>query len=41
MGKIYSLETGYFLWVVSIIFLVVGSFYLSEKSKFNTRQILS
>lgn len=41
MGKIYSLETGYFLWVVSIIFLIVGSFYLFVKSKFNTSQTLS
>ncbi|MDR3026427.1 hypothetical protein [Chryseobacterium sp.] len=41
MGKIYSLETGYFLWVVSIIFLVVGSFYLSIKTKFPSSQTLS
>ncbi|WP_426481952.1 hypothetical protein [Chryseobacterium sp. R2ACT005] len=39
MGKIYSLEMGYFLWIASILFLVLGSFYLIIKSKFNENEI--
>ncbi|KAA2224256.1 hypothetical protein [Chryseobacterium sediminis] len=39
MGKIYSLEMGYFLWMASILFLVLGSFYLMIKSKFNKNKI--
>ncbi|PRB04192.1 hypothetical protein CQ046_08180 [Chryseobacterium sp. MYb7] len=35
MGRIYSLETGYFLWIASITFLILGSLYLSIKSKLN------
>ncbi|MGE8512708.1 MAG: hypothetical protein ACN6N7_08410 [Chryseobacterium culicis] len=35
MGKIHSLETGYFLWITSILCLTIGSFYLIIKSKRN------
>jgi hypothetical protein len=41
MGRIYSLETGYFLWIASITFLIVGSLYLSIKSKLNNPKISS
>ncbi|WP_228409968.1 hypothetical protein [Chryseobacterium viscerum] len=41
MGRIYSLETGYFLWITSILFLTVGSVYSIIKSKFNGNKISS
>ncbi len=41
MGKICSLEIGYFLWIASILSLVLGSFYLIVKSKLNRDKISS
>ncbi|WP_330747348.1 hypothetical protein [Chryseobacterium sp. CP-77] len=41
MGRIYSLETGYFLWIASIAFLIVGSLYLIIKSKFKDHKLSS
>lgn len=41
MGRIYSLETGYFLWIASIIFLTAGSLYLFIKSKLTNHKLSS
>lgn len=35
MGRIYSLEIGYFLWVASILLVTFGSIYLCIKYKSN------
>ncbi|CAI8749396.1 Transmembrane protein [Chryseobacterium sp. IT-36CA2] len=39
MGRIYSLEPGYFLWITSTLFLIVGSFYLIIKSKLTSNKM--
>jgi len=39
MGRIYSLEKGYFLWIASITFLIIGSLYLFIKSKFKNHKL--
>ncbi|SEV97198.1 hypothetical protein SAMN05421841_0428 [Chryseobacterium wanjuense] len=37
MGKIYSLEAGYFLWLASILFITFSSIYLKINKKIKAK----